>query len=270
MTIKKYGASAWSLLDVRRSRRPKLEKISFIIFSLIWILPISGIAVTIYKDYARHQSAIEKYPSHSSAQIGDYYYSDGTVSSVWDVDKTAIGVVFSLETSETDKMQGFTHGQIVALSDLSDKKLSWDSNPKDIIEYPNYGWANRLEALNDLNGLGYMHCDGNEALPINYDCINYRKEDEICGISYWHVPTAGQWAVLLENLGYTKVDKMLRFDANAAAEHLDWIHIDSKRWYWTITEFDAENAWSIRIANGEFGSRSNKREGAFVRPVASF
>lgn len=266
MKFKKYGATAWTLLDIRRGKRSKFERISFILFFIVSLLPIGAMAYTNYKQ----DIPIDNYPTHSSAQIGDFYYSDGTVSSVWDVEKTAIGVVFSLETSEDDKRQGYTHGQIVALSDLSDKKQPWDSNPKDIIEYPNYGWANRLEALDDLNGLGYMHCDGSAALPITYDCINYRNEDEIQGISYWHVPTAGQWAVLLENLGYTKVDKMLRFDADVAAEHLEWIHIDPKRWYWTITEFDAENAWSIRIANGEFGSRSNKREGAYVRPVASF
>ena len=46
--------------------------------------------------------------------------------------------------------------------------------------------------------------------------------------------------------------------------------INPSRWYWTITEFDAENAWSIRLANGEFGTRSNKQNGAYVRPVASF
>ena len=63
---------------------------------------------------------------------------------------------------------------------------------------------------------------------------------------------------------------MLKFDADLAANNLDWIHIDPQRWYWTITEFDADNAWSIRIKNGEFGSRSDKENGAYVRPVASF
>lgn len=267
MEIRKYGASAWSLLDNRRGNRPKPEKISLIVFSSIWLLPVGVLAYYNYKD----SSSTDKYPTHSTAQIGDYYYADGTISSVWDVDKTAIGVAFSLEVSEADKMQGFTHGQIVALSDLSDKKQPWESgNSTDIMEYPNYGWDNRMDALKDLNGLGYMHCHGTGALQITYDCLNYREQDEIQGISCWHVPTAGQWSKILENLGNTKVDKMLRFDAEVAAESLDRIHIDPKRWYWTITEFDAEYAWSIRLADGEFGSRTNKQNEAFVRPVAAF
>lgn len=268
MKIRKYGASAWALLDIHRGDRSKFEKISFIIFIIISFLPIGAVAYTNYKSKL---PIADEYPTHASAQIGDFYYSDGTVSSVWDVDKTAIGIVFSLETSETDRIQGFTHGQIVALSDLSDNKQPWDGgNFMDIIEYPNYGWENRMDALKDINGLGYMHCNGNGALPMTYDCINFLKQDEISGISHWYVPTAGQWTKILENLGNTKVDKLLKFDAYLASESLDWIHLDPKRWYWTITEFDAENAWSIRLANGEFGSRSNKHEGAYIRPVASF
>lgn len=267
MKLRKYGASAWTLLDVSRAKRPKFEKIGFVIFSVVWILPLG---VNAFHNYKTNETIIS-YPSHDNAKIGDYYYTDGTVTSDWLVDKTVAGVVFSLETSEADKAQGFTHGQIVAYSDLSDKKQAWDNgNHHDISEYPNYNWDNRLDALKDISGLGYMHGDGYGALPITLSCLNYLEMESVQGISNWHVPTVGQWTKILENLGQVKVDRMLKFDADSATNNLDWIHLDPQRWYWTITEFDANNAWSIRLKNGEFGSRSDKGNGAYVRPVASF
>ncbi len=267
MKIRKYGASAWTLLDISRGKRSRFEKIVFVVFSVVWMLPVG---VNAYHDYKTSHS-ISEMPSRDNVKIGDYYYTDGTITSDWLVDKTVAGVVFSLETSEADKAQGFSHGQIVAYSDLSDKKQPWDSgNCHDITEYPNYNWDNRLEALKDINGLGYMHCDGYGALPITLSCLHYLENEPTQGLSYWYVPTAGQWTKILENLGHVKVDKMLKFDADSASNYLDWIHIDPQRWYWTITEFDADNAWSIRLKNGEFGSRSNKQNGAYVRPVASF
>lgn len=267
MSLKKYGASAWSLLDVSRRKRPLYEKVLIWLFFTVWLLPVGYEFIEQYRLY--HPK--DTYPSHANARIGDYYYTDGTVTSNWLVDKTVAGVVFSLETSEADKAQGFVHGQIVAYSDLSDKKQSWDNgNHHDISEYPNYDWSNRLYALKDINGLGYMHCDGYSALPITLSCLHYLEGEPTQGISNWHVPTAGQWTKILENLGHVKVDRMLKFDADTASNNLDWIHLDPQRWYWTITEFDSDNAWSIRLKNGEFGSRSNKQNGAFVRPVASF
>ncbi len=266
MKIRKYGASAWTLLDVSRAKRSKFEKISIIIFSLIWLLPVGAFA---YYDYvAKHP--VDKYPSHNNAKIGDYYYSDGTVSSEVLPDKKAVGIVFSLEVSEKDRIMGYNHGQIVSLSDISPNKMQWDSyNLKDYEKYPNYNWTNRMDALNDIDGLMYTNCEDFTCLQINWDSMKF-MEDEIEGASDWYVPTAGQWAKILENIGGVKVDGMLRFNPDTASRNLEKININPEHWYWTITEFDAENAWSIRIKNGEFGSRSNKQNGAYVRPVASF
>lgn len=266
MKIRKYGASAWTLLDVSRAKRSKFEKISIFFFAVIWLLPISTL---VYSDYmAKHP--VDKYPSHNNAKIGDYYYSDGTVSSEGLPDKKAVGIVFSLEVSEKDRIMGYNHGQIVSLSDISPNKMQWDSyNLKDYEKYPNYNWTNRMDALNDIDGLMYTNCEDFTCLQINWDSMKF-MEDEIEGASDWYVPTAGQWAKILENIGGVKVDGMLRFNPDTASRNLEKININPEHWYWTITEFDAENAWSIRIKNGEFGSRSNKQNGAYIRPVASF
>lgn len=266
MKIKKYGATAWTLLDINRGKMPLFERMCLILFFIFWLIPV-GVAA--YDDY-RLKNPTEEFPTHSTAKVGDYYYDDGTISSEYLPDKTVIGVVFSLETSDTDKSMGYTHGQIVALEDAVSYKVSWDEGESmDYSRYPNYTWDNRLQALKDIDGRGYKKCDNTYCLDINLICDDYLHSSSQ-GISDWYLPTAGQWALILENLGETKVDRMLKFDSSTASQNLEKININPQRWYWTITEFDAENAWSIRLANGEFGSRSNKQNGAYVRPVASF
>lgn len=265
MKIKKYGATAWTLLERPRGKKSQFDKICIAISLIIWILPVGEIAYSDYK--SKHPE--DKYPSHSTAKIGDYYYADGTVSSELLPDKKPIGIVFSRECSEKDRTMGCNHGQIVSLTDISSSKMQWDQEPKDYKLYPNYVWDNRMEALKDIDGLEYTNCEGFSTLQINWESMKY-MEDEVKGASEWYVPTAGQWTKILENLGKVKVDRMLKFDAETASKNLKKVGINPQVWYWTITEFDTENAWSIRVASEEFGSRTNKQSKAYVRPVASF
>lgn len=265
MKIKKYGATAWTLLERPRGKKSQFDKICIAISLIIWILPVGEIAYSDYK--SKHPE--DKYPSHSTAKIGDYYYADGTVSSELLPDKKPIGIVFSRECSEKDRTMGCNHGQIVSLTDISSSKMQWDQESKDYKLYPNYVWENRMEALKDIDGLEYTNCEGFSTLQINWESMKY-MEDEVKGASEWYVPTAGQWTKILENLGKVKVDRMLKFDAETASKNLKKVGINPQVWYWTITEFDTENAWSIRVASGEFGSRTNKQSKAYVRPVASF
>lgn len=263
MKIKKYGATAWTLLERPRGKKSQFDKICIASSLIIWILPVGEIAYSDYK--SKHPE--DKYPSHSTAKIGDYYYADGTVSSELLPDKKPIGIVFSRECSERDRTMGCNHGQIVSLTDISSSKMQWDQEPKDYKLYPNYVWENRMEALKDIDGLEYTNCEGFSTLQINWESMKY-MEDEVKGASEWYVPTAGQWTKILENLGKVKVDRMLKFDAETASKNLKKVGINPQVWYWTITEFDTENAWSIRVASGEFGSRTNKQSKAYVNLLA--
>lgn len=266
MKMEKDGVSAWSLLDVRKGNPSRFEKLFFLLFAVFWILPVGVLAFNNYKVHTPK----EDLSSYKKVAIGDYYYEDGTFSSELLSDKKVIGVVFSLETSASEKEMGFTRGQIVAIKDASERDVVWDEfAPIDYEEYPDFTWENRLEALKDLDGYGYIHNNmvyNNKLNLLYHNGFSYSNS----GISEWYIPTAGQWAQILENLGKVKVDRMLKLDAATASQNLKKFNINPNRWYWTITEFDAEYAWSIRLNDGEFGSRSDKRNKAYIRPVASF
>ena len=266
MKIKKYGATAWTLLDVSYKRfRTTFDKMCYRLFFVL--LPFI-IGIMLYVEYLEQHPSSNNKQSEGTAKVGDYYYEDGTISSKLISGKKVIGVVFSVETSNDGFWSSGTHGQIVALTDVSANKMQWeDGELKDYDNYPNYTWENRLESFDDIDGEKYNEEGG--CPNINYECNGYLTEYGE-GIGVWYVPTAGQWKRIIENLGKTKVDNMLRFNAEIASRNLEKIKIDPRRWYWTITEFDAENAWSIRISSGEFGSRTNKNNAAYVRPVANF
>lgn len=52
-----------------------------------------------------------------TAKVGDYFYSDGTWSSVYDNSKTLVGLVFSTNMLQADVDAGYTHGYVMALTD---------------------------------------------------------------------------------------------------------------------------------------------------------
>ncbi len=56
----------------------------------------------------------------ATAKVGDYFYSDGTWSSVYDTKgntRSLVGLVFSTNVSSTDIAAGYTHGYVMALTD---------------------------------------------------------------------------------------------------------------------------------------------------------
>ena len=55
-----------------------------------------------------------------TAKVGDYFYSDGTWSSVYNTNggtRQLVGLVFSTTVSDDDRDAGFTHGYVMALTD---------------------------------------------------------------------------------------------------------------------------------------------------------
>lgn len=267
MKCRKYGATAWTLLDVPRSgtrRGINFMRILKVGLISLGIVLFGYIILFLFNHLSSPNNRSDDYKQAEDARIGDYYYEDGTLSSELLTDKKCVGIVYSLETSDFEKEQGFYHGHIIAMEDASAEKNEWDRLNEDKDWIPNYTWENRREALTDRKGLDYYN---QPYIDVYKPCLELSKAE---GASYWYVPTPGEWTEILRNLGHVEVSSMLSFDAETAAKYLDIININPNKWYWVMAEQDAENAWSIRIASGEFGSRTPKTNKAYIRPVAAF
>ncbi len=154
--------------------------------------------------------------------VGDYFYSDGTTSTQLLPQKKAVGVVFSLETTEEEKKHGWTHGHIFALSGIKinvrrkypflgehlelTKTLHWtrgSNNAKQI--FPNSEKRSLVEAIGDKDG--FIYTNNPETNGLNYEVFNAaRAYNTICPLpqnktSKWYLPAIGQLYELLINLG---------------------------------------------------------------------
>jgi len=67
-----------------------------------------------------------------TAKVGDYFYSNGTWSSVYDNTKTLVGLVFSTNVSATDIAAGYTHGYVMALTDAG---YDWNGGTPTKVKY---------------------------------------------------------------------------------------------------------------------------------------
>lgn len=72
------------------------------------------------------------FSDYRKIQVGDYFYDDGTFSHNRSFKKKAVGIVFTLQTSEEEKNLGWRHGKIISLN--SSHRMEWSDDYKFINE----------------------------------------------------------------------------------------------------------------------------------------
>jgi len=159
----------------------------------------------------------------SKAYPGNFYYNDGSwgTSAAPTDGRTAIGVVFSNQTSTADKAHGWTHGYAMALTNAA-SNVTWSSST-------NASTQEFTPLVTTLTGYetelsGYDHCQtilnkekANNNLssfstdyPAIYYALNYGTSS-VGGTQYaapiatnnsgWYLPSSGQWYQIVTNLG---------------------------------------------------------------------
>lgn len=193
------------------------------------------------------------------AEVGNYYYNDGTWSSVKDNNKTCIGVVFyvgqhSLDGTDYSSSgigQSKCNGYVVALQDASSS--SW--GPAEFVEVSTSeidwnGYSNQ-KILNDKGISNY---------PAAQACANYTPSapDKSSG---WFLPSAGQLKVGLYD-NRTALGEIL-VTAGGSQFNLDD--------YWSSTGGNGENskAWFVGF-NGGYVLPDDKFYSLCVRAVLAF
>lgn len=187
----------------------------------------------------------------SQLQLGDFYYSDGTFSTGQDSAKTCVGIVFSLKTSPAEQKQGWTHGQIVALANASaSDDCEWGVLDKELkAPFGKYTWKNWKAASEVLNGYECSHAAavaGNRAFSAAKKFIVELPAGKTSG---WYLPSVGQWAEIVTNLGKAVIKKDGSFDKNFALSNMEKLGLKNY-FYWTSTQVDANMAWYVDFVTG--------------------
>lgn len=208
---------------------------------------------------------------NDTIHIGDYYYSDGTVSSTRLNNKYCVGIVFSLQTSPAEKAYGWTHGQLVALEDAENIGKEWGR--KDHLYFPYKRILTYAECVSDRNG--YLNCISDMNSGNFYDAFStasnfYRTFLPEGKTSGWYLPSVGQWIDIVKNIGKVEVDSNGYFvDKVKAQGNLRmYLHIRPAI-YWTSTQCDEKSAWSISFGAGNINCYG-KYYANYVRSVAAF
>lgn len=155
-------------------------------------------------------------------QVGDYYYADG---SIWPkeldgVPETGcVGIIFSIETSTADQAKNWSHGYVVSLFDTDDinTKYSWSTVNEGITglnsyeksiesftlafaDYDGYSATQAILAAQSYSAAAYAAVNA---------AVTYGKEIP-SSTSGWYLPSIGQVALIINNLGVangTETDK---------------------------------------------------------------
>lgn len=144
------------------------------------------------------------YSEYSELKIGDYVYNDGTFSHELSKEKECSGIVFTLNTTPTEKKKGWTHGQIVALKDVG--LFDWGEEGVDLPSPHNKDFDTAWDSEGIIKVLqadkdGYVY--SNSKYVTNYGAFKAIKNFPVSlpsNSSGWYMPSIGQWSDILINL----------------------------------------------------------------------
>ncbi|WP_308755562.1 fimbrillin family protein [uncultured Bacteroides sp.] len=263
-------------------------------------------------------------------EVGDYYYADGSIFPVNyngfgenPLKDGCIGIIFSTETSEADKENGWNNGYVMALTDTDDNSnisngYKWASSNDQITNLELHtgskesgtsffqGLIDYMDGYTDTqNIIAYIDAQGKDYSAFE-QLANYKQACPVPdATSGWYMPSIGQFAAVINNLGapgendkkFTSGNAMegisggsgTKFDENHGATDAmkklqvklekagGKFHFIEKgsygyRW-WTSTPDTDSNVWSIDMNGFKFlmyscskGNSSNMH----VRPVLAF
>lgn len=161
----------------------------------------------------------DNYTATRDLQVGDYYYADGSICP-GDMENIpsngCVGVIFSTTTSATDVGLGWSNGYVMSLFDTDDinTKYSWSTVNEDILNLKLYEKSvdSFTSAFADYDGYSATQAilAATSSSPTVYAAVNaavtYDKEIP-SSTSGWYLPSVGQVALIINELGAKKGTK---------------------------------------------------------------
>lgn len=220
------------------------------------------------------------------AQVGDYYYSDGTYSAELNPKKLCIGIVFQVDQHANDRSDysqtgigaQSCHGYVVALQDAGTDECMWGVYGYEIGLYPVDGSGNKIDNFTnngaDTDWSGFLYTgkitleaernggftpDTQEGYPVGYYTRMFEQQVPApANSSGWFIPAVSQLYAIYQ----------LRDQLNAR-EGMTRLR---NKWYWSSSECYAladGSVNSLYVSSGMIGYRG-KFDTALLRPILAF
>lgn len=228
---------------------------------------------------AEDQVVYPTFTDMAELQVGDFVYSDGSFSHEGPTsDKTCIGMVFSLKTTTTEKKNGWTHGQMVALEDAgdcawSDDEVDFPSPHKNVVTQL---WGEGMidEIKSDKDGYVYSTSKYTAECPAFKAVRNYKVSIPFAS-SGWYMPSIGQWCDILENICGLHLNRHPDdyIEVMLSGENNSYLKFDTSAFeYWSSSDRSKYYVWVYQPSGFECGGLTNGRKGmeGKVRAVAAF
>lgn len=153
---------------------------------------------------------------HAAPEIGDYFYSDGSWSTVLDENKTLVGLVFytgditSEDAALAAEYPDGTHGLVVSLNNTNAGGSTWQNDYEAYgttvnnwitsnSEYEPINNANRANGYNNTKAIEAFNADpANSGWPVEavQEIVNFRGSHPVENTSDWYLPSAKEWMLL--------------------------------------------------------------------------
>lgn len=211
------------------------------------------------------------------AEVGDFYYDDGTWSAVKDDSKTCIGVVFYARKHASDGCDystsgigsGDVHGYVVALNDAHTDKCAWGGDgiliSTSISQDDFLGYSNTQLIIQKATDTGHLKPDNaKDDYPAAYYISKYEENVAApSSSSGWYFPSTGQ----LKAIYAAKDQIQTEFSSTTGS----WFHTDD---YLSSSEYDrgyiAFNVGSVSFSSGSSGFKEKDDGPAYVRAILTF
>ena len=238
----------------------------------------------------------ETYDFLSDLSVGNFLFSDGTWGSVTNYPaKTPVAIIFSTTTSSNDQSHSpaYIHGYAMALRDI-DNSFAWGSsvNISNVTDLTGEGNDDRNQDID-----GYTNTYKEEGKAAADAARTWTGVAAPSGTSGWFLPSAGQWFLILKNLGnlsnnyvfdgwHGTTENMIsaqaantinnRLSVLAAGSYDPFTVVtstDASVNYWTSSEYDNSHAIAVSFTNEGsmlFATNLHKSTLCKIRPVIAF
>ena len=203
------------------------------------------------------------FSDYSNVKVGDWLYDDGSFSRNKSDLKKCVGVIFSIETSPLEKIDGWTHGYIVATRDAAEREWGVYGD----LPYPHTHYTSKdLEILkespNDFK-------DYQTEYLLKDSDIGSFKVARNFGLGLPKFKTSG-WFL-------PSISQLRQIASNLSPDILDIISMNSDKSYLSSSQFNANEVCYIYISKNIDGSTyygigpTDKQSPFYrVRPIAAF